>query len=245
MAPTDRISGPIAAGASRASGVGRWAVPALAALVILAYLGLVQGAPSTWETVRANLDTWQTWAGRNPVVAVLAFFLVYSVAAALPLPAVTALSVLAGALFGRPMGVVVASLAYTAGALAAFLVARSLLRDRVRRTAGPWLRRIERGMERDGASYLLSLRLMPSAPFFLVNVLMAITPIRARTFAAVSWVGALPTTFLYAGVGTELAAVTSPAGLISLPVLGALAALAVAPLVVRVVVRWRESVRQP
>ena len=78
---------------------------------------------------------------------------------------------------------------------------------------------------------------MPSVPYYLVNLLMALTPIRTRTYVLVSWVGVLPMTFLYAGLGTEVATVESPSGLLSLPVLGTLVALALLPLVVRAVVR--------
>jgi uncharacterized membrane protein YdjX (TVP38/TMEM64 family) len=119
----------------------------------------------------------------------------------------------------------------------AFLTARWLLRDRVRRSGGAWLGRIQRGFARDGAAYLLTLRLMPSVPFFLVNVLMAVTPIRTRTYALTSAVGVLPMTFLYTGVGTELATLRSPADVLSVPLLASLAGLAVVPLLARKLLR--------
>jgi uncharacterized membrane protein YdjX (TVP38/TMEM64 family) len=212
---------------------------ALLGLAAAAVVGMFLIGPnwSLWDILRNNLDTWQAWVDRNPLAALLAFFLVYALATALPLPVLTVMSLLAGALFGRPLGTAVASVAYAAGVTTAFLTARWLLQDRVRRRSGQWLRRIERGVERDGAFYLLTLRVMPAVPFFLVNVLMAVTPIRTRTYALVSWVGVLPVTFLYAGVGTELGGLESPAGLLSASVLASLAALAVAPLIVRMVVR--------
>jgi uncharacterized membrane protein YdjX (TVP38/TMEM64 family) len=146
---------------------------------------------------------------------------------------------LAGALFDRTTGTVVASLGYTTGVTAAFLASRWLLRERIRRRfGGRWLRRVESGVARDGAYYLLTLRLMPSIPFFLVNLLMALTPIRTRTYILVSWVGVLPITFLYAGLGTEVAHLKSPTGLLSVSIIGSLVALAILPLVVRALVRW-------
>lgn len=192
-----------------------------------------------WEKVQDNVGLWRTWAADHPVPALLAFFLVYATFTALPLPVVTVMCLLAGALFDRTTGTVVASLGYTAGVTAAFLASRWLLRERIRRRfGGRWLRRVESGVARDGAYYLLTLRLMPSIPFFLVNLLMALTPIRTRTYILVSWVGVLPITFLYAGLGTEVAHLKSPTGLLSLSIIGSLVALALLPLVVRTAVRW-------
>jgi uncharacterized membrane protein YdjX (TVP38/TMEM64 family) len=216
--------------------------PALVGLlaVVAIVLILVELNPSClWEDIQHNLDAWQSWAGRRPVESVLTFFLVYAVATTFGLPVVTVMCLLAGALFGRTLGTAVAGLGYAAGVTCSFLLARWLLRDWVRiRFGGKWLDRIERGIERDGAFYLLTLRLMPSIPFSLVNLLMALTPIRTRTYAFLSWVGVLPLTFLYAGVGTELADLDSPSGLLSVPILGSLVALALLPLVVRQLLRW-------
>jgi uncharacterized membrane protein YdjX (TVP38/TMEM64 family) len=207
----------------------------LAAVVLaaLAYLFFGPGPAAALAGVRAHLADWQAWAARHRPAALVAFFLGYAVLTSLPLPVLTAMSLLAGALFGRPLGTAVAALGYTAGVTAAFLTARRLFRDRVRRGAGRWLRRVERGVERDGAYYLLALRLMPTLPFFLVNVLVALTPLRTGTFAAVSLIGVLPLTFLCAGMGSELASLESPAGVLSPTVLLSLAALAALPLAAR------------
>lgn len=225
-------------GTRRPAGVRYWVALGFVVAVVLAWFGLGPGAASAFDAVQSNLDVWQDWVSRYPLPAIVIFFLIYACSASLPLPVLTVMSLLAGALFGRQMGTVVASLAYAVGVTTAFLVARSLLRERVQRSAGPWLQRIQRGVERDGCIYLLTLRLMPSVPFFLVNVFMALTSIRTRTYTAVSWAGVLPATYLYAGVGTELATLDSPAGILSLPVLGSLAALAITPLAVRRLVRW-------
>jgi uncharacterized membrane protein YdjX (TVP38/TMEM64 family) len=198
-------------------------------------------ASSAWATVRANLSSWQDWSERNPVPALAAFFATYALAAALPLPILTVMSLLAGALFGRATGTAVAALGYTVGVTIAFLAARRLLRGWVRARAGNRLRRIERGFERDGAFYLLTLRLMPSVPFFLVNVLMALTPMRTRHYALVSCVGVLPMTFLYTGVGSELASLQSPSDVLSAPLVASLAALALLPLLARKVLRRTEA----
>jgi uncharacterized membrane protein YdjX (TVP38/TMEM64 family) len=208
--------------------------------IVAVVLVVIELNPSClWEDIQANLDAGRSWAGRHPVAAVAVFVVVYAAATTLGLPVVTVMCLLAGALFGRALGTAVAGLGYTAGVTCAFLLARWLFRDRVRaRFGGRWLDKMERGFEADGAFYLLTLRLMPTVPFSLVNLLMALTPIRTRTYVIISGLGVLPLTFLYAGVGTELAAVQSPQGLLSWPILGSLAALAVLPLAVRWLLRW-------
>jgi uncharacterized membrane protein YdjX (TVP38/TMEM64 family) len=222
----------------------RWIAGGLLAVAALVFVIVELNPTCAWEAVQDNVDTWQAWVDQHKALALVIFFLAYALATALPVPSVTIMSLLSGALFGRALGTVVASLGYTAGVTTAFLLVRWLLRERILERFGGWLGRVERGVERDGAFYLLTLRLMPSMPFFLVNLLMALTPIRTRTYVVVSWIGVLPITFLYAGVGRELAAIQSPSGILSLSVLGSLAALAVLPLAVRKVLRWRNRPEQ-
>lgn len=221
--------------ATRSGAVRRWLVRGLVAGVVAACLAF--DTSPIWDAAQVYLVVWQTWADRHPVPALLAFFLGGALATALPLPVVTVMCLMAGAMFGRPVGAVVASLAYTTGVTTAFLSARWALGGWLRRKGGTWLERVRCGVDRDGAYYLLTLRVMPGVPFFLVTLAMAVTPIRTRTFALVSWLGVLPATFLFAGAGTELAALDSPVGLLSPSVLGTLAALAVVPLAVRFAVR--------
>lgn len=195
------------------------------------------GPSAVWAGVRADLDSWQAWVGRNPLPAAVGFFLVVTTATSLPLPVLTLTSLVGGALFGTVLGALLTSLAYTGGVTISFLAARWLFRERLRRAAGGWLRRFERGVERDGAYYLLTLRLMPSVPFFLINVVMALTAIPTRTYSAVSWFGSLPLAFVCAGVGTGLGSLESPSDALSVPVVGGLVALALFPLAARALLR--------
>ena len=211
----------------------------LIAVVAIAFAITELNPTCLWEKVQDNVGLWRAWANDHPIASLVAFFLVYATFTTLPLPVVTVMCLLAGALFDRTIGTAVASLGYATGVTAAFLASRWLLRDRIRRRfGGRWLGKVERGIARDGAYYLLTLRLMPSIPFFLVNLLMALTPIRTRTYILVSWVGVLPITFLYAGLGTEVAHLKSPSGLLSVSVIGTLVALALLPLAVRATVQW-------
>src|SRR4051812_9532832 len=205
---------------------GLWIVAGLAALVLLALLA-GPGTTAVWHEVHSRLELWQALTEDNLLVALLVFVAVFALAASLPTPGITILNLLAGCLFGRWLGTGAASLAYACGVTVAFLLARGLFRERLRRRFGPRLRKVEEGFARDGAFYLLALRLMPGLPFFLVNWLMALTPIRTRTFVAVSWLGVLPLTFLQTSVGTALAEMEKPTDVLSLPLAASLAGLAV------------------
>lgn len=167
-----------------------------------------------------------------PVPVVLGFMGVTFLSTALSLPGATLLSLVAGAVFGRGLGLVVASVSSTLGALVAMLMARYLLRDLVRRWFGPRLAAIDEGMARDGAAYLFALRVAPLFPFFLVNLAMGLTTLRAWTYTWVTQLGLLAGIFLYVNAGTELAALQSlqdlwsPSVVASLVLLGGVPALA-------------------
>lgn len=198
----------------------------------------------SWEAVKGGVDGWTAQAEAAPLLAVTVFFAVYVAVTALSLPVSTVLGLLAGALFGRWLGTAVVSVASTLGATLAFLISRYLLRDWVRARVGTRLAVVERGVERDGAFFLFTLRLVPVFPFFLVNAAMGLTAMPAGTFAAVSWAGMLLGTFLYVNAGTALAEMESPRDALSPAVVGSLALLGLAPLVVRWLLRWYQARRQ-
>jgi uncharacterized membrane protein YdjX (TVP38/TMEM64 family) len=218
-----------------------WPRLALAALLVLAFVGFYLFGLHEhlgWDSIRGNLDSWQQAVRDNLALAVLIFFVVYVLVTALSLPAAGILSLLAGALFGRWLGAGVASTAATVGATLAFLSSRYVLREWVQRRFAGRLEPINRGVVEDGAYYLFMMRLIPAVPFFLINLAMGLTPMRVGTFVAVSWIGMLPGSFLFANAGTELATLQSPAGLLSWRVLGSLALIGVAPLLIRQALRW-------
>ena len=229
--------------ASAPSGWGRWGLLAGLALAVIGSYAFGLHHWLSWDAIRSHLDSWQALAESRPVLALSAFFLAYVAVAALSLPVAALLTLLAGALFGRWLGTGVVSIASTLGATLAFLGSRYVLRGWVRRRLGDRIDPIDKGVEKDGAYYLFTLRLVPVVPFFLVNLGMGLTPLRTATFAAVSWLGMLPGTFLYVNAGTELATLDSPAGLLSWRVLGALALLGLFPLAIRKLVEWKVSWR--
>ena len=179
----------------------------------------------------------------HPLGAVLLYFLVYVVVTALSLPGALVLSLGAGALFGLLTGSVVVVAAATLGATLAFLAARFVLRDSVQRRFGARLAAINRGIEKDGGFYLFTLRLVPVFPFFIINLLMALTPLRTRVFILVSLAGMLPGSVVFVNTGTQLAKIETLGGILSPDVVLSFVLLGVFPLVARKLISWLKARR--
>jgi uncharacterized membrane protein YdjX (TVP38/TMEM64 family) len=180
-----------------------------------------------------------------PIVASLIFFGGYVVVTGLSLPGAAVMTLAAGAIFGLWWGLVLASFASSVGATVAFLIARSVLRDWVQSRFGAYLEPINRGFEADGNFYLFSLRMVPVFPFFIINLLMGLTPMRAVPFYLVSQVGMAPATAVFVFAGTQLAAVTSLGDVLSPGLILALSLVGLFPLLARrlmsVIKRRREA----
>lgn len=192
----------------------------------------------TWQALQENKAELQAWVDRQPETAAALYFVIYVAVTGLSLPGATILTLAGGFLFGRVLGVVLISFASTLGATLAFLSSRYLFGDLVQRRLSGRLEAINRGLETDGAFYLLTLRLVPLFPFFVVNLLMGLTRIRVSTFWWVSQLGMLPATIIYVNAGTELGQVQSPAGVLSPKLLVSLALLGIFPLVVKKGLQW-------
>ncbi len=180
-------------------------------------------------------------AHRGP--ALLWAFLIYVGVTALSIPGASVMTLACGALFGLAWGTVLVSFASTLGATLAFLTARYLLHGAVQSRYGHRLAAIDRGVRRDGPSYLLMLRLLPVAPFVLVNLLMALTSIRLRDFVLFSQLGMLPATVVYVNAGTQLAGIERLSDVASPGLLASLALLAMLPFVAKAVVGLRRRQR--
>jgi pyruvate/2-oxoglutarate dehydrogenase complex dihydrolipoamide dehydrogenase (E3) component/uncharacterized membrane protein YdjX (TVP38/TMEM64 family) len=161
------------------------------------------------------------------------FFLLYVVVTALSLPGAAILTLAAGALFGLVEGLLVASFASTVGATLAFLVSRYLLRDTIKQRFPERLDAIDAGVEKEGGFYLFTLRLVPVFPFFLINLLMGVTVIKAWTFYWVSQIGMLAGTFVFVNAGTQLAQIESLSGILSLDLILSFALLGVFPFIAK------------
>jgi uncharacterized membrane protein YdjX (TVP38/TMEM64 family) len=212
---------------------GRWALAAGLVLSIVTFYALGLHQYFTWEFARGHLDEIQTWVHQHYLPALTASALLYVAVTGLSLPVATLLSLLIGALFGRWIGMGLVSISATAGATLAFLSSRYLFREWVQRRFAGRLDGLNRGVEKDGAYYLLTLRLVPLFPFFLINLGMGLTHMPVRTFSWVSLIGMLPGTFLYVNAGASIGSLESPADVASPGVLASFALLGVVPLLLR------------
>ena len=169
----------------------------------------------------------------NRALVIAGFMAIYIAVAALSLPGATIMTLAAGAVFGLPVGLVLVSFASTIGATLACLLARYLFRDAVQNRFVKYLGRVNEGMEKDGAFYLFALRLVPAFPFVVVNLVMALTPIRLWTFYWVSQVGMLAGTAVYVNAGKEIGQLASLRGILSPTLLISLALLGVFPIIAK------------
>jgi pyruvate/2-oxoglutarate dehydrogenase complex dihydrolipoamide dehydrogenase (E3) component/uncharacterized membrane protein YdjX (TVP38/TMEM64 family) len=218
-----------------------WAgVVAVAVLVVWAWQHFALGSLLTLDHLKASRDALQAQVLSRPLPTAALFFAIYVAATALSIPGAVILTLAAGAMFGLGWGLLLVSFASSLGALLAFLVARYLLRDAIQARFGKALAPINEGVKKDGFFYLLTLRLVPVFPFWLINLLMGLTPMGAGRFYAVSQVGMLAGTAVYVNAGTQLAALRSPADILSPGLLGSFVLLGVFPLLARAGVAWVE-----
>ncbi|WP_397572661.1 FAD-dependent oxidoreductase [Silanimonas sp.] len=218
----------------------------VAVLLAVALLAIWASGAHQWLTLDAlktQADALGTAVAANPWQAAGLFFLAYVLVAALSIPGAAVMTLAAGALFGLLEGTVLVSFASSIGATLAFLVARFGFRDALRARFGERLRDIDAGIARDGAFYLLTLRLVPAFPFFIVNLLSGLTSLPTRTFYWVSQLGMLPATIVYVLAGTQLAQIRSVGDILSPGLLGALVALSALPLLLKAVLGWLKARR--
>ena len=169
----------------------------------------------------------------HPLQTGAAYFAVYVLMAALALPGAALFTLAGGAVFGLWWGTLLVSFASTLGATLAFLGCRFLFREAVNRRFGNRLQSVDAGIRKEGAQYLFAMRLVPAFPFFLVNLLMGLTPVRTWTFYWVSQLGMLAGTLVYVNAGTQLAEINSLYGLLSPALVGSFVLLGTFPLFAR------------
>jgi pyruvate/2-oxoglutarate dehydrogenase complex dihydrolipoamide dehydrogenase (E3) component/uncharacterized membrane protein YdjX (TVP38/TMEM64 family) len=173
---------------------------------------------------------------QQPLQLAAGFFLLYVAVAALSLPGAVIVTLAGGAIFGLGWGLLLVSFASSVGATLAFLTARFLLRDSVQNRFGQRLADVDKGIQKDGAFYLFTLRLIPVVPFFVINLLMGLTQMKAWTFYWVSQLGMLAGTAVYVNAGTQLGQLDSLQGILSPGLLGSFVLLGLFPLIARKVV---------
>ena len=205
----------------------------LLALAMGAFVALDLGRYLSFESLKASQASFAQLHAQQPVTVAAVYFLVYVAATALSIPGAVVITLAGGAIFGLWQGLLIVSFASTIGATLAFWASRFVLRDWVEARFGQRLADINAGVEREGAFYLFSLRLIPVVPFFLINLLMGLTRMKALTFYGVSQLGMLAGTAVYVNAGTQLAQLDSLQGILSPALLGSFVLLAIFPLVAR------------
>ncbi|OXL20324.1 FAD-dependent oxidoreductase [Psychrobacter sp. DAB_AL32B] len=207
----------------------------LAALAIGLFFYFDLNQLLTLDGLKSSMAEFSQYKEQSPLLVIGGFFLLYVLVTALSLPGAAILTLAAGALFGLVEGLLVASFASSIGATLAFLVSRYLLRDTIQQRFPERLAAIDGGVEKEGGFYLFTLRLVPIFPFFLINLLMGVTAIKARTFYWVSQIGMLAGTFVFVNAGTQLAQVESLSGILSLNLILSFALLGFFPLIAKAI----------
>ncbi|MBP6007219.1 MAG: FAD-dependent oxidoreductase [Rhodoferax sp.] len=187
----------------------------------------------TLDGLKASLSQFEALRQQSPYKVALIFFVAYVLVTALSLPGAVIMTLAAGALFGLASGTLLVSFASSIGATLAFLASRYLLRDVIQARFGDRLKAINEGMAKDGTLYLFTLRLVPLFPFFLVNLLMGLTPIKTLSYYWISQLGMLAGTLAYVNAGTELAKINSLSGILSPGLVLSFALLGIFPLLAK------------
>ena len=210
------------------------------AVLLLALAGLYfafdLGQYLNLATIKSRQAELEAWRAGQPVMAAVMFFAAYVAVAALSLPGAAVMTLAAGAVFGLGWGMLIVSFASSIGATLAFLASRWLLGDWVQSRFGERLAALNAGVAKEGGFYLFTLRLVPVLPFFVINLVMGLTPIRPLTFYWVSQLGMLAGTLVYVNAGTQLARIDSLSGIVSPGLLGSLVLLGLFPLVAKKII---------
>ena len=215
---------------------GRWLLAGLVVVLVAAYFVFDLGQYFSLGYLKSRQAEIDAYYGSNPLQTVAVFFLIYVAVTGLSLPGATIMTLAAGAIFGLLWGTIMVSFASSIGATLAFLVSRFLLRDSVQAKFGDKLKAINAGIDKDGAFYLFTLRLVPAFPFFVINLAMGLTSLKTRTFYWVSQLGMFAGTLVYVNAGTQIARIESAAGILSPALIASFTLLGLFPLIAKKIV---------
>jgi uncharacterized membrane protein YdjX (TVP38/TMEM64 family) len=202
-------------------------------VAIAAYFVFDLGQYLSLENFKAQQAEIVAAKDANPALYIAAFFLIYVVVTGLSIPGAAIMTLVAGALFGLVTGTIIVSFASSIGATLAFLGSRYVLHDWVQAKFGARLKPINDGMEKDGAFYLFTLRMIPIFPFFMINLVMGLTRIRTWTYYWVSQIGMFLATAVFVNAGTQISKIESTSGLLSPMLIASFVALALLPWVTK------------
>ena len=214
------------------------------AATIGAFFALDLGSYLTLDSLKSQQAAFEAYYQENTALTLGAYFAAYVIATALSLPGATILTLAGGALFGLWVGIGMVSISSTVGATLAFLASRYIFGASVQSKYKDKLRTINQGIKEEGAFYLFSMRLMPIFPFFLINGLMGLTPMKVTTYFFASMLGMLPGTAVYVNAGTALAGINSLSDILSPSLIASFLALGIFPLVVKWLLKSFKAPRQ-
>jgi len=201
----------------------------IAVAAIAAFFYFDGGQYLSLEYFNSQREMIEQFQQRQPLLLAVIFFLIYIAVTALSLPGAAIMTLVAGALFGLGWGLLIVSFASTIGACLAFMLARSVLKDWVLARFSGHLQAINDGVRKEGEMYLFTLRLVPIFPFFVINLAMALTPIKLWSFYWVSQLGMLAGTAVFVNAGTQLAKVDGVGAILSAPLIGSFVLLGIFP----------------
>ncbi len=164
------------------------------------------------EVLKENRQALLDYVAQNAALASIVFLLVYAVAIAFSIPGGALLTIVGGFMFGIVWGASLVVVGATIGATCVFLAAKTALGDTLREKAGPWMAKLEAGFQENATSYLITLRLVPVAPFWLVNLAPAFFGVRLPIFVITTFFGIIPGTVVYTSVGNGLGATFDAGG---------------------------------
>ena len=214
---------------------------AILAALIASYFVFDLGQYFSLGYIKEQQSAFDALYQGNPALILGGFFLLYVIVTALSLPGAAIMTLAAGDLFGFWIALALVSFASSAGATLAFLASRFLFHDAVQNRFGERLKKLNEGVKKEGAFYLFTLRLVPVVPFFIINLVMGLTPLKARTFYWVSQVGMLAGTAVYVNAGTQLGQIDSLKGLLSVELIGAFVLLGIFPWIAKAIMARLQS----
>lgn len=212
-------------------------------LLVAAFFAFDFGRYLSLEALKSSQAEFAALYAARPIQVLGVYFAIYILVTALSLPGAAVMTIASGTLFGLITGTLVVSFASSIGATLAFLVPRFILRVAVQQRFGDKLKAINDGIARDGALYLFTLRLVPIFPFFLINLLMGLTPMRTRTFYWVSQVGMFAGTIVFVNAGTQLTKLQSLSGILSPGLLFSFVLLGMFPMMAKKTTNWLQRRR--
>ena len=220
------------------AGFGKFGLLLLLLTAIAVFFVFDLGSYFTLNSLKARQADLAVLVEQRPLLIIGGFFLLYVAVTALSLPGAAIMTLAAGAIFGLWLGTLTVSFASAIGASLAFLSSRYILRDWVKGKFSQRVKAIDKGIERDGAFYLLTLRLIPAFPFFLINLAMGLTGMKLAAFYIVSQIGMLAGTIVFVNAGTQLAAIESTSDILSPALIGSFVLLGLFPLIAKFALGW-------